>query len=131
MELKSAQRSILITISNLTDFELTSNESYLSSGIWRSPYPEVVSPQTNIEFGVESHGYPTIKGFLKYTLRYKKKKKSRNHNLSLNWDVGLSSSQFTAEGFSVFERSVGNHSDIVYVLSSDEIFLLQQSKKSK
>jgi len=77
MELKSANKSVLVTVSNITDYKLFLVSSYLSSGIWRSPVPEEVPPQTNAEFGVESHGYLTIKGHVTYELITKKKKKLR------------------------------------------------------
>jgi len=51
--------------------------------------------------------------------------------LTCNWDVGLSSNEFTSNGFTIFERVDGAHSDIVYLFSSDELFKLTEQEQVK
>jgi hypothetical protein len=126
MELKSASRSLLITINNITDFKLTLVNCVLSSGIFRSPVPTEIPPQTNLEFGAESHGSFAIKGHITYSY---KNSKDPKYLLTINFDMSISSNQYSSEQFNIFERAIGNHSDIVYVFSSDEYYKLKEKRK--
>eukprot|EP01124_Arcella_intermedia_P012422 TRINITY_DN18764_c0_g1_i2.p1 TRINITY_DN18764_c0_g1~~TRINITY_DN18764_c0_g1_i2.p1 ORF type:complete len:222 (-),score=39.44 TRINITY_DN18764_c0_g1_i2:51-716(-) len=55
IELKSAQKSVLVTLKNESDLALRLTKCSISGGILRSPIPMELKSNTTVEFGAETH----------------------------------------------------------------------------
>jgi hypothetical protein len=69
LQQSKAQRNVIITLSNTTEFRLQLVRSELRHGIWSMVAPNEVLPYTSFDFGSESHGLMATEG-ISFTLRF-------------------------------------------------------------
>jgi len=129
VELKNAARSLLVSLSNTTDFKLTLVSENLEHGIWRYSPPRDVRPHVIYDFGTESHGVFGMKGTLVYSISSEDPTTSKTYpSIHFTWDIALLTviaPAFNSNLFSVEPRVLGTHSEIVLHFSSDELFVLE------
>lgn len=125
-----AQRNVLITLSNTTEYRLKLVQSELRHGIWSMAPPSEVVAFTSYDFGSESHGLMATEGEVVYQILNNKNQIAEG-TINFAWDIPmLGAPQFSSNIFAVEPRVLGNHSEIVLHFSSDETFLLQFNETS-
>jgi len=125
IELKNASRSLLVTLSNTTDFGLILKSEVLEHGIWRCSPPKEIRTRVPYDFGTESHGLFGTKGTLVYSITDADEDKDYP-DIYFTWDVPLLANPiFHSNIFSVEPRVIGVHNEIVLHFSSDELFILE------
>jgi len=124
LELKNASLSMLVTLSNTSDFKISLKSEDISHGIWRFKPPELILPGDVFDFGAESYGIMGTKGQIVYSILSKEELKDYT-DIIFWWDLGMFSKPiFGSNVFSVEVRVEGYHNEIVLHFSSDELFVL-------
>lgn len=80
-----SKKSVLIQISNTTDYTLQLESQTLSHGIFRQFPPEIIEPGTSKNFGAENHGLNGTEGEVKYTVFIKKGDSVQKCILQVYW----------------------------------------------
>ncbi|SDD27446.1 aegerolysin family protein [Niabella drilacis] len=132
-----AARSVKIKLHNLTGFRLTKLEEGLDHGEWTGHVPEIIEPNSMVEFGSESGGdIPVLgsigtgtEGHIKYKIE-----DGKNTECYFHWNNPFSSSaigdhfnifhEFINEGYAIYHTGDDNsHDEIVdlYIDISKEV----------